>query len=95
MSPTLQTVQIVLQALSSFAIAGGLIFTAIQFRQARKAQLVANFSKLIELQSQLRYLRVEALENGKSLLTAQQRDQLKNLASSRHPGFRKPQGQSS
>ena len=59
MSPTLQTVQIVLQALSSFAIAGGLIFTAIQFRQARKAQLVANFSKLIELQSQLRYLRVE------------------------------------
>ncbi|MEP6509239.1 MAG: hypothetical protein ABJC63_13525, partial [Gemmatimonadales bacterium] len=40
-------------------IAGGLIFTAIQFRQARKAQLVANFSKLVELQAQLRYLRVE------------------------------------
>ena len=59
MSPTLQTVQIILQALSSFAIAGGLIFTAVQFRQARKAQLVANFSKLVELQSQLRYLRVE------------------------------------
>ncbi len=59
MSPTLQTVQIVLQALSSFAIAGGLIFTAIQFRNERKAQIVANFSKLIELQSQLRYLRVE------------------------------------
>lgn len=58
MSPTLQIVQITLQALSSFAIAGGLIFTAIQFRQARKAQLVANFSKLIELQSQLRYVRV-------------------------------------
>lgn len=59
MSPTLQTVQVILQALSSFAIAGGLLFTAIQFRQARKAQLVANFSKLVELQSQLRYLRVE------------------------------------
>ncbi len=59
MSPTLQIVQIVLQALSSFAIAGGLIFTAVQFRNARKAQLVANFSKLVELQSQLRYLRVE------------------------------------
>lgn len=58
MSPTLQTVQIILQALSSFAIAGGLIFTAVQFRNARKAQLVANFSKLIELQSQLRYVRV-------------------------------------
>ena len=59
MSSTLQIVQITLQALSSFAIAGGLIFTAIQFRQARKAQLVSNFSKLIEMQSQLRYLRVE------------------------------------
>jgi hypothetical protein len=59
MSPTLQLVQIVLQALTSFAIAGGLIFTAVQFRHARKAQLVANFSKLVELQSQLRYLRVE------------------------------------
>src|SRR5829696_1337435 len=59
MSPKLQLVQIVLQALTSFAIAGGLIFTAVQFRHARKAQLVANFSKLVELQSQLRYLRVE------------------------------------
>ena len=58
MSPRIQIVQIVLQALTSFAIAGGLIFTAFQFRQARKAQLVANFSKLVELQSQLRYLRV-------------------------------------
>jgi hypothetical protein len=29
------------------------------------------------------------------VLTAQQRDQLKNLASSRQPGFRKPQGQPS
>jgi hypothetical protein len=58
MSPTLQIVQITLQALSSFAIAGGLIFTAVQFSQARKAQLVANFSKLVELQYQLRQLRV-------------------------------------
>jgi len=55
----LQVVQVTLQALSSFAIAGGLIFTAIQFRQARKAQLVANFSKLVELQYQLRYIRVQ------------------------------------
>ena len=58
MTPTIQIAQITLQALSSLAIAGGLVFTAIQFRNARKAQLVANFSKLIELQSQLRYLRV-------------------------------------
>lgn len=54
-----QIVQLTLQALSSFAIAAGLIFTAIQFGQARKAQLVANFSKLVELQYQLRRLRVD------------------------------------
>src|SRR5512146_2169841 len=55
----LQILQITLQALSSFAIAGGLIFAAIQVWQARKAQLVANFSKLVELQYQLRQIRVE------------------------------------
>jgi hypothetical protein len=55
---TLQVVQVTLQALSSFAIAGGLIFTAVQFGQARKAQVVANFSKLVELQYQLREIRV-------------------------------------
>jgi hypothetical protein len=62
MSHNLQLLQILLQALSSIAIAGGLIFTAVQFRQARKAQLVANFSKLVELQYQLRQLRVERPE---------------------------------
>jgi hypothetical protein len=59
MPTTLQVLQITLQALSSFAIAGGLLYTAIQFRQARKAQLVANFSKLVEMQFQLRNLRVQ------------------------------------
>jgi hypothetical protein len=59
MNPELQIIQITLQALSSFAIAGGLLFTAIQFRQARQAQVVANFSKLVELQYELRKLRVE------------------------------------
>lgn len=58
MPTTFQVVQLTLQALSSFAIAAGLIFTAIQFGNARKAQLVANFSKLVELQYQLRSLRV-------------------------------------
>ena len=52
-------VQIALQALSSLAIAGGLLFTAVQFRQARKAQVVANFEKLVEMQFQLRQLRVQ------------------------------------
>jgi len=59
MRTDLQILQITLQALSSFAIAGGLLFTAIQFRQARRAQEVANFSKLVELQYQLRKLRVD------------------------------------
>jgi hypothetical protein len=59
MPTKLQLLQIVLQALTSFAIAGGLIFTAIQFRQGRQAQVVANFSKLVELQYQLRRMRVE------------------------------------
>lgn len=58
MPPTLQVVQVTLQALSSFAIAGGLIYTAIQFRQARKAQDVANFSRLVEMQMHLRELRI-------------------------------------
>jgi hypothetical protein len=58
MTPELQILQITLQALSAFAIAGGLLYTAIQFRQARKAQVVANFSKLVELQYELRKLRV-------------------------------------
>jgi hypothetical protein len=58
-SSDLYLLQILLQAVSSFAIAAGLIFTAVQFRQARKAQLVANFSKLVELQYQLRKLRVD------------------------------------
>jgi nicotinic acid phosphoribosyltransferase len=54
----LQLMQVTLQALSAFSIAGGLVYAAIQFRQARQAQLVANFSKLVELQYQLRQLRV-------------------------------------
>lgn len=51
--------QIILQGLSSFAIAGGLIFTAVQFRAARRTQHVANFAKMVELQFQLRKMRVD------------------------------------
>lgn len=59
MPARIQLLQITLQALSSFAIAGGLLYAAVQFRYTRKAQSVANFSKLVELQYQLRHLRVE------------------------------------
>jgi hypothetical protein len=78
MSANLQILQITLQALSSFAIAGGLIFTAIQFGHARKAQLVANFSKLVELQYQLRQIRVQH----PSLASVHQHD-VENLGSER------------
>jgi hypothetical protein len=74
----LQVLQITLQALSSFAIAGGLIFTAVQFAQARKAQAVANFSKLVELQYQLRQIRV----HHPSLASVHQAD-VQNLRSDR------------
>ena len=59
MTPTLQVIQLTLQALSAFAIAGGLLYTAVQFREARKSQGVANFAKLVELQWQLRKIRVD------------------------------------
>jgi hypothetical protein len=59
MPTTLQILQVTLQALSAFAIAGGLLYTAIQFREARKAQGVTNFAKLVELQYGLRRIRVE------------------------------------
>jgi hypothetical protein len=65
MNPNLQLLQITLQALSAFAIAGGLLYTAFQFRQARKAQSVGNFAKLVELQFQLRRMRVENPELAK------------------------------
>jgi hypothetical protein len=52
-------VQLTLQGLASIAIAGGLLYGAVQFRNTRKAQLVANFSKLVELQYHLRHIRVQ------------------------------------
>jgi hypothetical protein len=55
---TLPELQLLLQALSSVAIAGGFIFTAIQFRNYRRAQHYASFAKLVELQMHLREMRV-------------------------------------
>jgi len=52
-------VQLLLQSLSSFAVGGGLIFAAFQFRHWRKAAHTANFTKLVELQMQLRKMRVD------------------------------------
>jgi Spy/CpxP family protein refolding chaperone len=46
-------------------------------------QLKAKIQDGEKLRSELRYLRMEALENGKSILSPQQRDQLKSLLASR------------
>lgn len=54
----LQVLQVGLQALSAFAIAGGFVFAAYQFVQYRRTQYVANFQKLVELQLHLREMRV-------------------------------------
>lgn len=55
---TLQELQLAFQALSSLAIAGGLIYTALQFKKQREAQHFANFAKLVEAQMHLREMRV-------------------------------------
>lgn len=50
--------QVFFQAVSSLAIAGGLIYNAVQFRSYRKAQNFANFTKLVQAQMHLREMRV-------------------------------------
>jgi hypothetical protein len=56
---TIQEMQLMFQALSSLAIAGGLIYSAFQFRNYKKAQHVANFTRLVEIQLHLREMRVD------------------------------------
>src|SRR5471032_1363782 len=52
-------IQTIVQAVSVFSMAGGLIYAALQFRGWRTAQHVANVTKLIELQLQLRRMIVD------------------------------------
>jgi Spy/CpxP family protein refolding chaperone len=59
------------------------IFKLLQETPADLIQVKAKIHESEKLRSELRYQRVEALENGKSILTAQQRDQLKSLLASR------------
>lgn len=67
------------------------IATLLQESPANLIQVRLKIEQAEKLRSELRYLRVEALENGKSVLSAQQKDQLKNLLASSHRGFRRPQ----
>jgi Spy/CpxP family protein refolding chaperone len=69
-----------------------------ELRQQSPANLILMKLKIEQaekLRSELRYLREEALQNGRSILTAQQQDQLKTLVGSNRRGFHKPQGQAS
>ena len=44
---------------TALAVAGALVYAALQFRGWRTAQYVANFTKLVELQLQLRKMIVD------------------------------------
>jgi Spy/CpxP family protein refolding chaperone len=67
------------------------IANLIQETPANLVQVKLKTQESEKLRSELRYLRLEALENGKSILTAQQRDQLKSLLASRHGDHRRQQ----
>lgn len=62
---------------------------------ANLIQIKTKIQESEKYRSELRYLRIEAMENGKSVLTAEQQDQLKSLVRSRHENFRKRQSQPS
>ena len=66
--------------------------------QQSPANLIELKSKIQQgekFRSELRYLRLEAVENGKSVLTTAQRDQLKSLMQAKHEQFRGHRGQPS
>jgi len=67
----------------------------MQQTPANLIQVKTKIQETEKYRSELRYLRLEALENGRSVLSAQQQDQLKTLVRSRHGNFRGPQGQPS
>lgn len=62
---------------------------------ANLVQIKERIQQAEKERSELRYLRIEALENGRSVLTAQQQDQLKTIIRSLHRGSHGPQGQPS
>jgi Spy/CpxP family protein refolding chaperone len=71
------------------------IATLSQQSPADLIQIKAKIQEAEKYRSELRYLRVEALENGRAVLTAQQQEQLKTLVRSRHERFRTQQSQPS
>lgn len=62
---------------------------------ANLIQIKAKIQEGEKLRSELRYLQLEALENGRSVLTPAQRDQLKSLVAARQEKFHKGHKQNS
>ncbi|HLO40947.1 MAG TPA: hypothetical protein VK176_07990 [Phycisphaerales bacterium] len=56
---TLEWLKVILQFITITIFACGLGYTGLQFRHWRRAAYVANFTKLVELQMQLRKMRVD------------------------------------
>lgn len=73
----------------------GEIAKLMQETPANLVQLKLKIQETEKLRSELRYLRVEALENGKSILTNDQREQLKNMFASRRGQHHRNHGQPS
>jgi len=58
-------------------------------------QVRAKIEETEKLRAEFRYLRIETLEKGRAVLTAEQRDKLKDLTFSRHGRFRRPRAEAS
>jgi hypothetical protein len=54
----LSLLPVIFQSITALSVAGSLFFAAYQFRNLRRAQHVANFTKMVELQMHLREMRV-------------------------------------
>lgn len=55
----LEPFKLALQAVSTLSLVGGVAYAAFQLRAYKRAQHVANFTKLVELQMELRRMRVD------------------------------------
>jgi Spy/CpxP family protein refolding chaperone len=71
------------------------VSSLMQQTPANLIQIKAKIQEAEKFRSELRYLRIEALENGRTVLSAQQQDQLKSLIRTSHDHFRKSPGQPS
>jgi len=71
------------------------IASLMQQTPANLVQIKTKLQDAEKYRTELRYLRIEALENGRSVLSDQQKEQLKTLVQSRRGHSRTPQAQPS